>query len=149
MYDFVDQPVDRLSNGGRFLLWAMRGWSHARAQGACPPVALTKGFAGIDALSALPEFNMVMALLNRDALEQLAIQPMRCARIGEDEAILSGLWRDAALGRTERVEATLALLVEDHAVTAISLAAMATVARLAAAGLDPAGPAYETHKETK
>lgn len=149
MYDFVDQPVERLCNGGRFLLWAMRGWSHAKARSACPPVALAKGFAGVDALSALPEFNMVMALLNRDALEALKIGPMRCARIGEDEAILSGLWRDAALGRTEQVEATLALLVEEQTVAAIGLAVVATVARLAAAGLDPAGALCEAQKETK
>lgn len=149
MYHFVDQPVERLCNGGRFLLWAMRGWSHAKSQSVCPPVALAKGFAGVDALSALPDFNMVLALLNRDALEHLKISRMRCPRIGEDEAILSELWRNAALGRTDRVQATLALLVEDQSVAVLSLAITATVARLAAAGLDPSDAAFETQKETK
>ncbi len=29
MYDLVDQRVDRLSQGSRFILWAMRNWTKA------------------------------------------------------------------------------------------------------------------------
>ncbi|MFT4026622.1 MAG: hypothetical protein QM676_07470 [Novosphingobium sp.] len=149
MYDFVDQPVERLCNGGRFLLWAMRGWSHAKGRSACAPIALARGFTGVDALAALNDFNAVMALLNRDALETLQFSPMGCARIAEDEAILSNLWRDAALGRRDRVEATLGLLVEEQTVAQITLAVTATVAKLAAAGLDPAGALAEVQKDIK
>ncbi len=149
MYDFVDQPVDRLCNGGRFLLWAMRGWACAMGQGTCPPVALTRGFAGVAALSALPDFHMVMAVLNRDALEKLAFAPMSCLTLADDEALLVALWRDAAQGRSDRLEATLALVIEEDSVVPVARSMTIAADRLAIAGLALSDMIYETQKETK
>ena len=44
MYALVDRPVESLTNSGRFLLWAMRGWTHAATRGACPPQALRRDY---------------------------------------------------------------------------------------------------------
>ena len=57
MYIYLDQPVGRLENGERFLLWAMRGWSHAIEKNLCPPMALCRGFTAINAIAALPDFH--------------------------------------------------------------------------------------------
>ena len=53
MYAFIDRPVSNLCNGGRFLLWAMRGWVHACEHGRCPPRVLHRGFAAVDVQGAL------------------------------------------------------------------------------------------------
>ena len=84
MYIYLDQPVGRLANGERFLLWGMRGWSHAMEKGMCAPMALSRGFTAVNALAGLPDFHLAMALLNRDALVQLRLAPMEYARIMED-----------------------------------------------------------------
>lgn len=81
MYDFIDRPVESLDNSGRFILWAMRGWVRAAAQGTCPPAALRRGFAHVNALAALPDFHVALALLNADARETLALAPIGCSRI--------------------------------------------------------------------
>lgn len=136
MYAFVDQPVDRLCNGGRFLLWAMRGWTQSAAAKACPPVALARGFAGVNALGALTDFNSAMTLLNRDAREELLLGPMRCKMICDDEALLIGLWRDAAMGAIANLQATLTLIVKDAAVAPIAQAMAAAATQIGAAGFD-------------
>lgn len=149
MYDFIDRPVESLGNGGRFLLWAMCGWTHAASRGACQPVALTRGFAGVGALAALPAFPTAMALLNRGARERLNLAPMACAQIAEDEALLAGLWRDAALGHETALRGTLALMIDEGSVAPTAQALTAAAERLAEAGLAPFEPSCETHKESK
>jgi hypothetical protein len=149
MYDFVDQPVERLCNGGRFLLWAMRGWSLAIAQGTCPPVALSRGFAGVGALPALHDFHVAMALLNRDAPDKLNLAPMDCAHIAEDEAVLAGLWRDVALGRTETLRATLELMIGEDGIGPVMRAMATAMTRLTAEGLGWTRSVPEPQKETK
>ena len=39
MYDLIDRPVMQLAPGGRFLVWAMRGWIQSATRGHCPPGA--------------------------------------------------------------------------------------------------------------
>lgn len=149
MYDFVDRPVECLGNGGRFLLWAMRGWIHSTGRGSCAPAALTRGFAGVGALIALPDFHLAMALLNREARQCLNLAPMACAQIAEDEALLASLWRHAALGRDATLRATLALIVDEDAVAPTAQALTTAAERLATVGLAPFEPSCETHKESK
>lgn len=149
MYDLVDQPVERLCNGSRFLLWATRGWALAMAQGKCPPPVLSRGFAGVQALPALPHFHMAMARLHADAKARLKVAPMGCPRIAEDEAILAGLWRAAASERTRHLDATLAMMTAADAVPAIARAMCETVRRLAAAGLPLSTEFQEPQKENK
>lgn len=136
MYAFVDQPVERLTNGGRFLLWAMRGWTQATAARQCPPVALCRGFASVSALPALSSFHTAMALLNREAGAQIKLAPMGCAMVGEDEAVLLGLWHDLALGRIERTHGTLDLIVGDDSATPIVTAMTMAAAEITTAGFE-------------
>ena len=136
MYAFVDRPVESLSNSGRFLLWAMRGWVQAATRGACPPQALHRGFAGVRALAALPDFHVAMALIAADAHYSLEVAPMPCPRIAEDEAVLLGLWRDMSRHDGDHARATLALLVEPGAIAPVVHAMDAALAGLASAGFD-------------
>lgn len=136
MYAFVDRPVESLCNGGRFLLWAMRGWVSAVERRRCPPQCLHRGFVAVDAVSALPDFHVAMALLGSDAVETLMLAPMACLQISEDEAILLGLWRDISLEDAANARATLALLAEGDSVGPIANAMCAAIGRLAAAGFD-------------
>ena len=136
MYAFVDRPVESLCNSGRFLLWAMRGWTQAAERGLCPPRLLYRGFAAVDAQGALPDFHVAMALLGSDAAETLFLAPMPCPQISEHEAILLGLWRDFSVGSTANLRATLALLAEGESVRPIANAMSATTGRLVAAGFD-------------
>ena len=150
MYAFVDRPVESLCNSGRFLLWAMRGWVAAAARGRCPPQTLHRGFAAVNAAGALPDFHVAMALIGGDAVKTIALAPMPCLQISEDEAILLGLWRDISLGGVTNARATLALLAEGDSVGPIAKAMGAAVDRLVAAGFDmPALAAGAmTHQES-
>ena len=148
MYAFVDQPVACLSGGGRFLLWAMRGWALAMDRGTCPPVALSRGFAGANALPALPDFHVAMALLNKDASAPLSLAPLNAERITEDEAVLIGLWRDLSHGDIEHLRATLVFVAEDDAVSPIARAMTTVMAKLIAAGLEMSQLLAEPLKES-
>ena len=149
MYAFVDQPVECLSRSGRFLLWAMRGWAMAMDRGTCPPVALSRGFAGVNALSALPDFHIAMALLNKDACTPLSLAPMSAERIMEDEAVLIGLWSDLAHGNMAHLKDTLAFLAETDAVSPIARAMTTVMAKLIAAGFEMSELRAEPLKESK
>ena len=153
MYAFIDRPVESLDNNGRFLLWARRGWTHAAARGVCAPQALHRGFAEMHALVALPDFHVAMALLDGDAVQPIAMAPMGCRRIGENEAILLGLWRGMALGRRDAVRSTLALIVARDAVAPIAHAMHAASAGLADAGFDLSSlthsPSSRNHQESR
>ncbi|WP_447757035.1 hypothetical protein [Sphingopyxis fribergensis] len=150
MYAFVDRAVESLSNGGRFLLWAMRGWVSAAERGQCPPQMLHRGFAAVAATGALPDFHVAMALLGGDAVETLVLAPMPCLQISEDEAILLGLWCDFSLGDSANARATLALLAEGESVGPIASAMGAAIDRLVAAGFDMSALAAGTmtHQES-
>jgi hypothetical protein len=150
MYAFVDRPVESLGNSGRFLLWAMRGWADAARRGRCPPHALHRGFMRVRAGDMLADFHVAMALFAGDALVPLAPAPMPCARIGEGEAILLGLWRDLAGGGADRACATLALLVERGSVAPVARAMSAALAAQAAAGFDLSDLSSHTrHQENR
>lgn len=136
MYEFVDQPVDSLSDEGRFLLWAMRGWAHAVERGQCPPRALCRGFASVRSLAALPDFHIALAMLGSDALGSIKLAPMNCIAIVEDEAVLLSLWRNISQGDHADARAMLTLLVDKGSVTSISVAMIAAAAKFADAGFD-------------
>ena len=146
MYAFVDQPVESLCNGGRFLLWAMRGWVSAAERGRCPPQLLHRGFAAVRAQNGLPDFHVAMALIGSDAVETLLLAPMPCLQISEDEAILLGLWRDFSLEDAANARATLALLARGDCAGPIAKAMGAATDRLVAAGFDMSALAAGTMK---
>lgn len=141
MYAFVDQPVARLTHGSRFTLWAMRAWIHAMEKRRCPPAALAPAFAKMEVLPAIPDLQIVMVLMNRDALDQRNFGAIDCGNIHEDEALMLGLWRDVAIGAAEHARATLALLVAEEAIEPILRAMTEMTAKLTAAELSPIGVA--------
>lgn len=134
MYAFVDQPVSDLSPGGRFLLWAMRGWIHAAARGTCPPGQLASGFARAGALPALPHVHRLLAELNQRARGEIAFAPLDYGRISDDEAVLLQLWRES-IHNPPRAQETLALLLEPDAVAPAFEALLAASIRLDEAGV--------------
>ncbi|MFC4254265.1 hypothetical protein GRI97_02430 [Altererythrobacter xixiisoli] len=147
MYKFVDRPVNRLTMSGRFLLWATRAWSAAIASGICPPQALLSGFSSVGAVQGLRDFHIGMALLNRDASREIAVAPLNCPRIAEDEAVLLQLWHNLALGDVDAMRATLGLIAPDHLVPPIARAITAVAAQLIAAGFVLDGLIQETFEE--
>ena len=134
MYDFVDRPVSRTSYGGRFLLWAMRGWIRAATGGSCPPGALAPAFARHAALPALPHFHGLLSALNGSARGEITFAPLNHCCIVEDEAVLLQLWRDATEA-PPRARATLVLLLAPEAVGDAFSALLSATARLADVGL--------------
>ena len=113
MYQFVDRPVGALCAGSRLLLWAARGWAHARAAGTCPPGAIAPAFLHCGAIAALPDLHRLLLLLEGEDGEALALPPLGSAVVDDVEAVLLQLWADA-LVRPRRARATLALMLADE-----------------------------------
>lgn len=147
MYAFVDRPVSSLCNSGRFLLWATRSWTRASARRSCPPRAMAGAFARMGALSALPDLNIAMGLINRDGLGRITVAPVEYPYIMEYEAVLIGMWRDLANAGLDHVRATLALLVQSNSIEPIARAMTAATVKLVAAGFDLSELSAETEKE--
>jgi hypothetical protein len=147
MYLLIDRPVHRLSQGSRFLLWAMRSWVTAAGAGTSPSAALEPAFEGMGVASALPAFDAAMMMFNSDGLEKLNLAPISRTRIGEDEAILLTLW-SASLDPADhgRRDATLALLVAEEAVSPIAYALDEATPILAEIGLAPTGLATQNQE---
>jgi hypothetical protein len=135
MYDLIDRPVAQLAPGGRFLLWAMRGWIQAATKGNCPPGALAPAFARHGVLPALPHLHIVLAELNRRATRQIAFAPLACQFVGDDEAVLLQICRDT-VASPARARATLAMLLEEEAVGPAFTALLAAMAFLKDSSLD-------------
>lgn len=135
MYQFVDRPVVALGRGGKFLLWAMRGWMQAMQAQRCPPGMLAPAFARHGALAALPHLHQLMTELNRAARQDVSLRTLRACTIGDDEAVLLQLWSDAQRD-PPRAQATLALLVDGDAAGSAFAALLAAATCLGEAGLD-------------
>jgi hypothetical protein len=136
MYEFIDRHPSVLGNTSRFLLWGMRGWAHARANQACAPMALYRGFSSAGATAALSDFHIAMILLNGDPLERLTPAPMSCCRVCEDEAILLSLWHGVGREDSTLVGGTLERLVGQEAVRPTARAMAACGTQLVIAGFD-------------
>ncbi|HLY88226.1 MAG TPA: hypothetical protein VKQ27_04515, partial [Acetobacteraceae bacterium] len=126
--------VGQLQPGGRLLLWAMRRWIHAASQKTCPPGALAPAFARHGVLPALPHVHALLTELNCQARRRINLAPLAHHLIGDDEAVLLQLCRDANL-TPPRAKATLALLLDEEAIGAAFNALLIMVARLRDAGL--------------
>lgn len=134
MYEFVDQRVAMLSPAGRFLLWAMRGWIRAATSGSCPPGALAPAFARHGVLPALPHLHLVLVALNRSATRKIAFAPLPHTIVGDDEAVLLQLCRDAG-EQPARARDTLALLLEEEVVETAFAALLSSITYLKDGGL--------------
>lgn len=135
MYDLIDRPVALLAPGGRFILWAMRGWIQSASKGNCPPGALAPAFARHGVLPALPHFHTLLAELNRRANREIAFAPLPCGLIGDDEAVLLQVCRDAG-ANPPHARATLELLLDEEAVGSAFSALLSTMTQLKVGGLD-------------
>lgn len=140
MYDFIDQRVTILDNGGRFLIWSMRNWVTALGQRQCPPNAIGPAFAKWRMIAALPHFHMAMILLSRESLMTLKFSPLNCLVIGEDEALLLSLFCSIACDRPERLPETLGLIIDEDSVPSLLKALVAVTLHLNNAGLIPEAP---------
>jgi hypothetical protein len=140
MYDFIDQRVTSLDNGGRFLIWSMRNWVTALGQRQCPPNAIGPAFAKWGMIAALPHFHMAMMLLSRDSLMTLKFSPINCLIVGEDEALFLALFRAVACDRPEQLRQTLELIIDEDSVPALIEALVAVALHLNNASLIPEAP---------
>ena len=120
MYQFVDQPTNRLSRGSQLVLWAMRGWTRQSNSGLCPPAALAPAFQRLGIIDALPPFHKMMVLFNHHATRDFAFRCLAAPVIGEDEAVLLNVWQDVATGQIANAEATLAMIVDEDAAKVIT-----------------------------
>jgi len=142
MYDFVDRPVALLTPGGRFLLWAMRGWIHAASARRCPPGALAPAFARHNVLPALPHLHLLLAALNENAVRKIAFAPLAHGCIAEDEAVMLQICRDA-VANPVRARGTLALLLDEEVLGTAFTALLVAIETLDEGGL--ATVAFEEH----
>lgn len=140
MYAFVDQPVDRLCNGNRFLLWAMRAWISAAERRVCPSAALAPAFTGMGVGLMLRDFHMTMALLNRFGRDKISFSRMACPHVGEDEAVLLSLWSALSLDNRGQARAVIALLVDPAVMDPVEIAMTEGMSKLKEADLAPAPP---------
>ena len=120
MYQFVDQPTNRLSRGSQLVLWAMRGWTRQLNSGLCPPAALTPGFQRLGIIEALPPFHKMMVLLNHHAAGNFVFRCLAASAIGEDEAVLLRVWQDVATGQVANAEATLGMIADENVAKTIT-----------------------------
>lgn len=143
MYDFVDRPVSSLNRGGRMLVWAMRHWVKAASAGRCPCGDVAPAFHKSGLMPSFPHFHVMMAVLNREALERLRFCTVDCGRVGEHEALVLSLLRGVHAGPAERVRETAALIVAPDAVGTLIIALTALAHALAEAGLALAAPIHD------
>ena len=140
MYDFLDQRVTSLDNGGRFLIWSMRRWVEAVSLRQCPPSAVAGAFAKWGMIAALPDFHRFMVLLGKDGLQTFSFRPLACHCVAEDEALLLSLFRAMRDTRPDQVKSTMDLLVSDEAAGPLLLAVTGIARQLGRVELIPEAP---------
>jgi hypothetical protein len=145
MYDFVDRPVTSLDHGGRFLIWSMRSWVRSLHGSKCPCTAIGPAFVKWNMMTGLPHFNMMMAILNREGIQNLSFGQLGCLRVREHEAVIISLIRSLYVGKHYQVRDTLQLLVHADATTNMMTALTALGHAMVGAGLFPSAPAYDPH----
>jgi len=138
MYDMIDQPVRSLNRGGRLLVGAMRHWVKAAGMGRCPCGDIGAAFQAHGLMPCLPHFNMMMAVLNREALTPLRFGAVSCGQVSEHEALLIGLLRTISRMQPQAAKDTMAMIVVPEAAGTLLIALTAMGQGLAYAGLTPA-----------
>lgn len=143
MYDFVDRPVTSLNRGGRMLVWAMRHWVRAVQTGRCPCGDIRPAFDGKALGAAFPHFHVMMAVLNRHAVEKLRFGPVDCERVSEHEALVMAMVCATRGPDPVRAERTASLIVDPAQVTHLLVPMVALAHALADANRLPAGPIFD------
>ena len=137
MYEFVDRPVTSLDHGGRFLVWAMRSWVKAMGDKSCPAGAIAPAFGQWRMLPGLQPFLRMMAVFNRNGLENFQFCALPCNHISEHEAIIVSLLCALRDSRPDLVRDTLALLVEEEALGEVLASLTALGRAMDTAGIYP------------
>lgn len=137
MYDMIDQPVRSLNRGGRLLVGAMRHWVRAAGAGRCPCGDIGAAFEAHGLMPCLPHFNMMMAVLNREALVPLRFGAVSCGQVSEHEAMLIGLLRTVPRMQAQAARDTMALIVVPEAAGTLLIALNAMGRGLDDAGIAP------------
>ena len=127
MYEYLDRAVASLERGECFLIWSMRSWVSVMRNGRCAAPALAPAFARWDMIRGLQPFARFMLLLDREALQPLALCKLECRTVAEHEALVLAMVRRCAADDPCRTRDTLALFVREEAV-GDTLAALTQVA---------------------
>lgn len=143
MYDFVDRPVESLNKGGRLLVWAMRHWVRGASEGRCPCGDVGPVFHKWNLMAGFPHFHLMMALLNRHALDKLRFGAVEAEPVSEDEAILLSLIRVARDEEPGRMRDMAGRMVDQQAVPPLIIAFSALAQSLIDAGMRPLPPMFD------
>ncbi|HEY0625040.1 hypothetical protein [Sphingomonas sp.] len=137
MYHYLDRTTASLDLGGRFIVWAARGWVQAVNRRQCPCNALAEGFARWNAAAALQSFSMAMAILNCEAGEPLYFRAPGHSRVSDDEALLLDLFEQAPRRPQNEMREMLGMIVPPTSAPALQIAIETAAAALEAIGLSP------------
>lgn len=137
MYHYLDRTTASLDLGGRFIVWAVRGWVQAVNRRQCPCNALADGFARWNAAEALQSFSMAMAILNCEAGEPLYFRAPGHSRVSDDEALLLELFEQAPRRPHNEMREMLGMIVPPTSAPALQIAIETAAAALEAIGLSP------------
>lgn len=137
MYHYLDRSVSSLDLGGRFIVWAARGWVQAVSRRQCPCDALIEGFTRWNAAEALQSFSMAMAILNCEAGEPLYFRAPGHSRVSDDEALLLDLFEQAPRRPQNEMREMLGMIVPPTSAPSLQIAIETAAAALEAIGLSP------------
>lgn len=140
MYAFIDRPVITLDHGGRFLVWTLRNWVKALSDGYCPAAAVGPAFSKWGMMAAFPAFHRMLSVLNAHGKQTLAVAPVECRQVAEDEAIFLSLVASLEERRSERLRDTVAMLVEESHIGTLLSAISALGEAMRDAGIFPRQP---------
>lgn len=137
MYHYLDRTTASLDMGGRFIVWAVRGWVQAVNRRQCPCNALADGFTRWNAGEALQSFSMAMAILNCEAGEPLYFRAPGHSRVSDDEALLLDLFEQAPRRAQNEMREMLGMVVPPTSAPALQIAIETAAAAFEAIGLSP------------
>jgi hypothetical protein len=139
MYQFLDQPIARLSPGSRFVLRAMRIWVLAVHMRVCPPRSLSSEMANLGALEITGDLHRLMLALHCHGLRSMPFATPDAARVSEAEALMLALWSEVVADCPQAARTTLGLLVGEPAIEPMMAAMTRVAAHLSTLGLAPIG----------
>lgn len=139
MYDYLDQPVDRLDAGSRFVLNAMRVWVDAVRQRFCPPRALMAAIPQPELCPAVGDLHRTMLMLHHFGSSSMPFGELDVLTVTEGEAIMLVLWASVTADQPVRTQGLLEQLVSEAAAAPMQAAMVRAAACLSTLGLAPAG----------
>lgn len=140
MYAFVDRPVLSLDHGGRFLIWTVRNWVTAMAEGRCAAAAVGPAFAKWNLMRAFAPFHRMLTLLNLHGLQTFSVAPLQCRHVAEHEALFLAILTGVERRQPAVLHGTATLMVEEEHVPALIEAVAELGGAMLTAGFFPREP---------